>query len=388
MSTTFKCVHCGKEIELTKALSHEIEEKVKSEQDKKHKEELSAAKEKHTLELDKAKETLEKKAIIKAEKEFKNKISKLEKDLEEDKNRSRKLIKQLEKLNDEMRALRRKDEERTLEMKKTLALEEEKIRRQTLKEAAEEHELKDKEKDKMLSDLKRSLEEAKRKAQQGSQQTQGEVLELEIEEVLKKDFPEDEIVEVKKGERGADVIQSVIDKKGQKCGEILWESKNAKWSKGWLAKLKEDQRQRKSELAVLVTTNPPEEVHTFGYENGVWICTRKAVSALSLALRYDLIKVNYERLTNVGKNKKSEILYQYVTSIEFRHRIEAIADAFGNLQNEMEREKRWFHTKWARQEKELRKVLDHTHGMYGDLQGVVGKSLPEISSLELEDGEV
>jgi hypothetical protein len=108
---------------------------------------------------------------------------------------------------------------------------------------------------------------------------------------------------------------------------------------------------------------------------------------LALALRFDLVRVNYEKLANVGKNEKSEILYQYITSTEFRHRIEAIVEAFGDMQGEMEREKRWFNTKWARQEKQLRKVVDHTQGMYGDLQGVIGKTLPDLKSLQLEEGE-
>ncbi len=109
---------------------------------------------------------------------------------------------------------------------------------------------------------------------------------------------------------------------------------------------------------------------------------------MAFALRFDLVKVNFERQANVGKNEKMEILYQYITSTEFKHRVEAIGEVFGNLQSEIEREKRWFNTKWARQEKELRKVLDHTHGMYGELQGMIGKALPDMKSLEPKDNLV
>lgn len=373
---TIKCKHCGEEIELTEALSHEVEEKIKKEQGKKVE-----------AEIKKIKEESVRIAAENAKVEYEAKMERLQTDLNEDKERSRKLIKQLEDMNDEMRQLRRKDEERNLEMKRRLAEEEDKIRQQTLREAMEEHDLKDKEKDKKLSDLEKALEDARRKAQQGSQQTQGEVLELEIENLLKKEFPEDIISEVKKGQRGADVVQTVVDKKSHSCGEILWETKNAVWSKSWIAKLKEDQRERKSDLAVLVSIDLPKDVKTFSYDNGVWVCSKNAITALALALRYYLIRVNYEKLSNEGKNEKSEFLFNYITSTEFKHRIESIAEAFGNLQIEMEREKRWFHTKWARQEKELRKVLDNTHGMYGDLQGVVGKSLPEINTLKLDEGE-
>lgn len=222
----------------------------------------------------------------------------------------------------------------------------------------------------------------KAKAQQGSQQTQGEVLELELEELLKREFPDDEIKEVKKGQRGADVIQTVIDKRGQPCGLILWESKNAQWQEGWLKKLREDQRETKAHLGVLVATDLPQGIGLFKFKAGVWVASRKAIVNLASALRFDLIHVNHERLMNVGKNEKMEVLYEYLTGTEFRHRVESIAEAFTNLQADIEKEKRFFTIKWARQEKELRKIVDSTHGMYGELQAVSGRALQTIKQLE------
>lgn len=371
MNNTINCKHCGREIEISEALQHKIQEEA-----------LLVEKSKHRQELLKVKEEAEKQALVKLTKDFEQRIKEIKKEKEEEEQRNSKLLRQLENLTDEIRRLRRKDEERELEMKKHIASEEEKIIQQTRKKALEEHGLKDKEKDKKMADLLKQIELWKAKAQQGSQQTQGEVLEIELEEELKKEFPSDEIKEIKKGQRGADVMQTVIDKKGRQCGIILWESKNAKWQESWIKKLREDQREAKAHLGVLVATQPPKKIGLFKYYKNVWITTRKAMTNLASALRFDLIHINHEKLLNVGKSGKMEILYEYLTGTEFTHRVESIAEAFTNLQEDIEKEKRWFNTKWARQEKELRKIVDSTHGMYGELQAVSGRALQQIKQLE------
>ena len=375
-NNTIKCKYCGREIEISEALQHKIEEQA-----------LAAQGAKHQKELAETKKQAEQEAFERLQKDYSLRLKNLEKEKDEEKERNSKLLKQLEGFSEEIRKLRRKDEERELEMKKRLADEEEKIRENTRKQAFEEHELKDKEKDKKLSDSLKRIEELKARIQRGSQQTQGEVMELEIEEILRKEFPDDDIIEIKKGQRGADVLQKVIDKKGRVCGSILWESKNAQWSDTWLAKLREDQRQAKAQLAVLVVSNPPENIETFTYRDGVWITNRRLIVGLALALRFDLVHLHHEKLTSVGKNEKAEILYQYLTGTEFKHRIEAIVESFTNLQQDIEKEKRYFNIKWARQEKEVRKIVDNTHGMYGDLQAVTGRALQQIKSLELPAGD-
>ena len=335
MAQTIKCKNCGAEIEVSEALTHQIEEQV-----------LATLSTKHKKDLDELKRQLEADA---------------------EKN-ARELLEREGKYLDEIRGLKRRDNERELEMKKKLLEEEEKIRLEALKKAEEEHRIKDAEKDKKLQDAIKANEELRRKLEQGSQQTQGESMELALEGRLRAEFPMDIITEVKKGQRGADVLQEVVDKLNRKCGTILWESKNAKWTEGWILKLKEDQRRAKADLAVLV--------------RGV-----NHYFPLALALRFNLVSLYHERQNQEGQDEKMKILYQYLTGNEFRQRVEAIVEAFGTMQMELEREKRWFSVKWARQEKEIRKVIDHTHGMYGDLQGVIGKSLPEIKTLELPNGE-
>jgi hypothetical protein len=351
MKNTIKCKNCGAEIEISEAVTHQIEEQV-----------VMALEAKYKKELDE--------------------------EVNKERERGKKLLKQIDELLDETRKLRQKDEEREIEMKKRLALEEEKIKKESRDKVEEEHKLKDLEKDNMLQGALKQVEELKAKIQQGSQQTQGEALELELEGRLRSEFPSDEIAEVKKGQRGADISQVVIDKLGRRCGTILWESKNAQWSDGWVSKLKEDQRQAKADLAVLVSVNLPEKAEGFIYREGVWICSLKSFVPLALAMRFNLVSVFHARRSSEGKDEKMKVLYNYLTGSEFRNRVEGIVDAFSNLQDELEREKRWFSVKWARQEKEIRKVIDHTHGMVGDLQGVIGSDLPEIKMLSTSEGSI
>ncbi len=361
MNKTIKCPNCGEEIEISEVLKHQIEESIRDEEGKKF--------------------------ASKIEEEKRKLKDEAQREIDEEKERNKKLSLQINELLEEIRKLRRKDEDREIEMKKRLVDEEEKIRNEARKRAEEDHRLKDLEKEKKMQDILKANEELRRKLQQGSQQTQGESLELELESSLKSEFPTDEITEIKKGQRGADVSQVVVDKLGRRCGIILWESKNAEWKEGWIDKLKEDQRQAKADIAVLVSVNLPEKIENFVYKKGVWIVSWKFFVPLAWSLRFNLVSLYHERLSNEGKDEKMKIMYQYLTGIEFKNRVDGIVDSFSNLQEELEREKRYFNTKWARQEKEIRKVIDHTHGMWGDLQSVIGKSLPEIKSLELESGE-
>lgn len=338
MANTITCKNCGNKIDVAEELAHDIKESVVLEERKKAQNEVDEVRRKFTSDMG--------------------------------------------KLLDEIKTLREKDEMRDIEMKKKLMESEEAIKQDVRRKTEEEHQLKDAEKEKLIQDLKKSLEDAQKKATQGSQQSQGESLELTLETKLRQEFPNDEISEVKKGVRGADITQLVVDKLNRKCGSILWESKNAKWSDVWIEKLKEDQRQAKADLAVLVTVNLPDGINTFNFVRGVWVCSWTSFVPLALALRFNLINIYFEKQNAVGVDEKMKVLYEYLTGNEFKHRVEGIVEAFGTLQDDIEREKRWFSSKWARQEKEIRKVIDHTHGMYGDLQGVTGRALPEIKSLE------
>jgi len=362
------CPHCNKEVPIEDAFKHQITEQA-----------LGIERKKFEADLIKAKDEASKNAS----KELELQLVNLQKEKEEEKERNTKLTKQLNDLLEEIRIMRRKDEEREIEFKKKIMEEETKIRDEASKKVEEDHRLKDLEKDKKISDALKKVEEMKTKMQQGSMQTQGEVLELELEQLLKTEFPTDSVSEVGKGVRGGDITQEVIDRNGQQCGSILWESKNAQWSEKWLEKLRDDQRNMKAEIAVLVSVNLPQNITNFLYREGVWICSRKLAISLAYSLRYNLIQAQYIRKSQDGKKEKSDIVYNYLCSVEFRHRVEALIENYDQLQKELESEKRWFALKWARQEKSLRQLTDQTHGFYGDLQGIIGSgNLPELSAGE------
>jgi hypothetical protein len=241
------------------------------------------------------------------------------------------------------------------------------------------------EKDKKIDDLIHQIDDLKRKAEQGSQQTQGEVLELEAETLLKAAFPFDQVEPVSKGVRGADVVQRVVNGAGQACGTIIWEMKRTKaWSEGWLLKLKDDQRAAKADLAVLVTTVLPAAVTNFQNLQGVWVTNHACMIGLAAALRSSLIQVSAAKTAAEGKHEKMEMLYRYLAGNEFKQRVEGIVDAFDSMKKQLDQEKRALMKIWAQREKEIERVVTNTIGMYGDFQGIIGGALPHIKSLELD----
>jgi hypothetical protein len=258
------------------------------------------------------------------------------------------------------------------------------IRQKAKAEAEEGERLKVAEKDNLISSLQRQIEDLKRKAEQGSQQLQGEVLELELESTLRANFPHDTIEPIGKGEFGGDVVQRVSTPIGQTCGAMLWETKRTKnWADGWLSKLRADQRAAGAELAILVSTALPKNVATFGCVDGVWVTDFRYALPLALALRQSLIEVGAVRQAHDGQNTKMELIYQYLTGPKFRHRVEAIVEKFSEMKDDLDKERKAMTRLWAKREAQIRGVIESTVGMYGDLQGIAGKALQEIDGLEL-----
>ncbi|MBS1852057.1 MAG: DUF2130 domain-containing protein [Acidobacteria bacterium] len=260
----------------------------------------------------------------------------------------------------------------------------ERIREEVASEAAEQHRLKDAEKDKKLSDALKMNEELSRKLQQGSQQTQGEVLELELEELLRNCCRSDEILPVPKGVHGADVLQKVNNRSGVYCGAIIWEAKHTKnWSDGWIPKLKDDQQQARADVAVIVTDVLPDDIKDFGKREGVWITAPKYLPGLVSALRTILEEVAQAKRAVASKNETVETLFNYLTGPDFTNRVEAIMRGFIGMKRELDEEKRIVNKWWAKREKQLDLVTMNTSGMYGDLQGLMGTSLKPIPALEV-----
>ncbi len=270
-----------------------------------------------------------------------------------------------------------------LEVTRKIDAEREQVRTESLAQAAEEHRLKDAEKDKKLSDALKLNQDLSRKLQQGSQQTQGEVLELELEDMLRDCSRSDEILPVPKGVRGADVLQKVNNKAGLCCGAVIWEAKHTKnWSDGWIAKLKGDQQQAHADVAVLVTDALPEEIKDFGKKEGVWVTVPKHVPGLVVVLRTILEDVAQAKRAVASKNETVETIFNYLTGPEFTNRVEAIMRGFIGMQEDLNEDKRATNRRWAKREKQLELVIMNMSGMYGDLQGLLGNSLKPIPALE------
>jgi hypothetical protein len=258
-------------------------------------------------------------------------------------------------------------------------------RQQARKEAEGELKLKVAEREQTIASMQKQIEELKRKSEQGSQQLQGEVQELELETLLRTKFPRDAIKAVPKGEHGGDLLHRVIGPRGQMCGTILWESKRTKnWSDGWLVKLRDDQRAAKAEMAVIVSRALPEGVDSFDLIDGVWVTHPPSTLPVAVAIRHTLIEVALARQASEGQQTKMELVYQYLTGPRFRQRVHAIAEAFSTMKEDLEKEKKAITRQWAKRDEQIEHVMQATVGMYGDLQGIAGKTIQEIEGLSLK----
>lgn len=251
------------------------------------------------------------------------------------------------------------------------------------KEAEDEQRLKVMEKEQTIAAMQKQIEDLKRRAEQGSQQLQGEVQEMELENLLRTKFPFDSIDPVPKGEYGGDVLHRVVGTGGQTGGTILWEFKRTKnWSDAWLVKLRDDQRTAKAEIAVIVSQILPKGVETFEMVEGVWVTHPRAALPVAMILRQSLLELALARQTTEGQQTKTEMVYQYLTGPRFRQRVEAIVEAFSTMQEDLDKERKVIMKQWAKREEQIERVMGATVGMYGDLQGIAGKSLQEIEGLD------
>jgi hypothetical protein len=238
-------------------------------------------------------------------------------------------------------------------------------------------------KDAQIDSLGRTVEELKRKLEQGSQQTQGEAFELELESLLRGKFPLDLVEPVAKGEAGGDIVQTVNGQIGSPAGVILWELKNTKnWSDAWLAKLRDNKRTAKADVALIVSTALPKGIETFDLVDGVYVAHPRCALPVALTLRQGLLEVANTRTTQAGQQSKAEQVYQYLTGSRFKQRVEAIVERFTDMRDEIDKERKFMTKAWAKREAQLSAMVDSTVGMVGDLQGIVGQAMPEIAAID------
>ena len=405
-TTIINCPHCGREIALDEALSQRIRQRLQGEIDaelaekraalaqaeKRVEEEMRNVEERQKgIEAQVAGRMNEERARLSAEvrREIEEKnaldVAALKEQLDESRKKIAVFREEELKLRKEKADLEEAKEALRLEVARRIDEERKVIQNDAEKRFSEQYRLREAEKDKVIDDLKRKAEDLQRKAEAGSQQLQGEVAELSLEEVLAASFPMDSIEEVAKGVRGADVIQRVCGPAGRDCGTLIWESKRTKaWSDGWLDKLKEDQREAKAEIAVLVSSVLPKGVRGFERVEGVWVCEHALATCLAHALRTGLIEVAAAKLSVTGKNEKMEMLYEYLSGPAFRQQIEAMVEAFTTMQQDLKKEKTAMEKIWAKREKQIERVVRNITRMYGGMEGIIGRSMPEIDLFELK----
>jgi hypothetical protein len=375
MNSTIKCIHCGKDIEISEAIRHAEEIKIREELKKEFSEKESAELSKLKIELTEQKKkeealkekelefTAEKKKLEEKEKELDAQVAKK---IEEEKKKNDQIIEVLEK------------------QKKEDAV---KIREEAQKEAADKTRLEKLEFEKKINDMQKALEDAQRKGKQGSQQLQGEVLELDLEEKLKSQFPQDEFLPVPKGIEGADIWQKVNDRNGKNVGSILWETKRTKnWDKKWLPKLREDARRVTASDTILVSEVLPNETKSFGYVEKVWITSYEMALHVARIVRFMLLKIDAVKSSASHEDQELKEIFDYITSDSFKHKIEAHDEAVKTMKEDLNSEIRLTQTRWKRREIQLARLDSSVSQLYGELQGIIptlgDRSAPEITSGE------
>jgi hypothetical protein len=408
--SSIQCPNCGTPIDVNDVLKHQLEDSIrkefqqkasiqnreielKNEQFEKAKAEFEAKKKQENelfaerLERERkiAEKEISEKLKIKLEEENKDRLLLMEKELSE---KSEK-IRELNKMEGEIAKLQREklemkdaiQAEAEKQLNAQLTLEREKIRKQE----DDKNELKFKELQKQLEEQKKLTEEMKRKQEQGSMQLQGEVMELAIEEWLANNFPLDSIDEVKKGANGADCLQIVNTREHQNCGSIYYESKRTKaFQPSWIEKFKNDIRTKRANIGVLVTEVMPNGMERMGMRDGIWICTYEEFKGLSAVLRQSLIQINQAVQAQENKGDKMSMLYDFLTSNEFRLQIEGIVEGFTQMQSDLDSEKRAMQRIWKQREKQIEKVVHNTLGMYGSIRGIAGNAVQSVKALELD----
>ncbi|MGP1485575.1 MAG: DUF2130 domain-containing protein [Campylobacter sp.] len=406
MKDNVKCPNCGFEIDVNVAFKTQVEQEFNQKlilEKKKFESEVEAKRAEYKSHLDAL--NLQKKEFeknftdalnakkIELENELKIKIqnenSDILKSLKDELEAKSKQINELNLKSVEIEKLKREKAEfetaikakSEAELNQRLLAEKEKM----AKILSEQNELKIKQKDEQMEALKKQLNDAQRRLEQGSQQLQGEVMEQAIEEWLRDKFIYDTISEVKKGANGADVMQIVNTRDVLNCGKIYYESKRTKsFSNEWIDKFKTDMRAGGADVGILVSEARPKGFERMGLLDGVWVCNYEEFKALCAILRQSVIEINFAKKSSQNVGTKTQMLYDYLTSNEFKMRIEAIVDGFNTMSVELEREKNAMKRIWKSREKQIEKVRDNAIEMFGSIKGIAGNAIGEIKTLELD----
>ena len=415
MNTTIICPHCKKPVEISDAIQHQLEDELlraKTEQTEtlrkeydaqseaklkqavldavaaaQQEAELRIVKERQAAkrELDKALQSTELE-VEKAKQDTELETERLRREAAASKESEKQLRKQLSDLLDELSKARKASDDAALSARRELLEKEKGIREEATQKASEDFNTKIREQEETINRLREQLTSAKQVAEQGSQQMQGEILELDVEDALRSSFPTDTVDEVKKGERGADVRQVVNEQFYMNCGLILWECKNAKtFQSSWLSKLKDELADEKAQFGVIVFNPTDGGGDDFKQlSDNIWLVKPRYVIMLATLLREAIIRVFAANRAAEGKDVKVELIYNYLTGGEFSNRIRYILESYDEMARQLDTEKKQAQKRWAAQEKILQKITNSLYGMSGDLQGIAGKEIIALPALDDE----
>ena len=415
-TTTIICPHCNKPYEISDAIRHQIDDELqraKTEQSEtlrkeydvlaetrikqavqnavaeaQQEAELRLARERQNanLELEKAKQ-LKELELERAKQSTVLETEKLRSQAESSKENEKQLREQLKLLLEDLSNANKAREDAELTARKELLEKEKLIREEAAQKASEDFNTKIREQEETINKLREQLTTAKQVAEQGSQQLQGEILELDVEQNLRSNFQFDTIEEVKKGERGSDIRQVVNEQFYQNCGLILWECKNAKtYQASWLAKLKDELVAEKAQIGVIVFNATDGGGDDFKQlADNIWIVKPRYALMLATFLREVCVKVFIANRNAEGKDVKIEMIYNYLTGGEFNNRIRYIIESYDEMAKQLDTEKKQAQKRWAAQEKIIQKVTSSLYGMSGDLQGIAGQEI--IALPAIHDGE-
>ncbi len=410
MANEIKCPNCGNVIDVENILAADIENKYQQEYKVKLNQSLQKVEaEKKMLEASQAEFEERKKKTneifaerlqaekIKMETEIQEKLGKsiaLDfenqlKLLQENNNKNEEKLRESKKKELEILQLQKqlldKEADLDLVLQQKLLAERQSLTEQIKKQESDksavketEYQMKMKELEKQLDDQKKLADEMRRKQEQGSMQLQGEAQELLLESILREKFPFDLVEEVGKGVEGADCIQVVRNASGKVCGKIIYESKRAKnWSNAWVDKLKNDMRTKGADMAILVTQTFPKDMDRFGAKDGIWVCSYSEVGSVATILRHSVLCVSDAKFSQENKGEKQQMLFDYMSSNEFRQKWDAIVETYLVMQKQLSEEKVRAHKNWTQRERQMDVILKNSVGFIEDVNVIGGLDLSD-----------
>jgi hypothetical protein len=404
MSDSITCPNCNSEIPLTEAISHQVEERLRgefaaekaqilAEQSKllEEKNKLLAAKD---AEIETAAARAREEGALAANAKASEKVAAEMRDLTERLKEQEELRREAQdrelELRKQKRELEAEKEGNELRVQRQLDEQREAIVASTREQLEESWQMKLREKDLTLEQARKRIDELQAAVDQKRSGLQGEVLEREIEDVLREKFPNDSIEPVKSGKRGADVVQRVRSGRGE-CGTLLWELKNHKhWSDGWIEKLRADQQAEKADVAIIVTSALPDGVDHIGLVDGVWVCDFASAHPLAIALRQQLEAVRQARVITANQTRVADLAYEYLCGQEFQHYITNAVVAAMAMKRQLDAERTAAERLFTKREKQIDLQIRNLAGLYGGLQGIAGGALQPVAALEApveDDGD-